>query len=60
MVNAQLSQLYEELDQQGLTKLSLSDDERIDFFGEGNDDGMPFSTMTMIYEENATFPLPVK
>ncbi|KAJ6636039.1 Period circadian protein [Pseudolycoriella hygida] len=59
MVNAQLSQLYEELDQQGLTKLSLSDDERIDFFGEGND-GMPFSTMTMIYEENATFPLPVK
>ncbi|XP_037038509.1 period circadian protein-like isoform X2 [Bradysia coprophila] len=59
MVNAQLSQLYEELDQQGLTKLSLSDDERIDFFGEGND-GMPFSTMTMIYEENATFPVPVE
>ncbi len=57
MVNAQLTQLYEELDQQGITKISLSDDERIDFFGEGND-GMPFSTITMIYEENATFPLP--
>lgn len=59
MVNAQLSQLYQELDQQGLTKLSLSDDERIDFFGEDNV-GMPFSTMTMIYEENATFPMPVQ
>lgn len=56
MVNAQLSKLYKELDQQGRMELCLSDDESFDYFGEDND-GMPFSTLTMIYEENAPFPL---
>lgn len=57
MISAQLTQLYEQLDQQG-TKFYLSDDESVDYFGEDNGEGngMPFSTMTMIYEENAGFP----
>lgn len=57
-MNDQLAQLYLDLEVEGLcAQLTLSDNgiyDKVDDFGEAN---MQMSTMNMIYEENALFPL---
>lgn len=57
-MNKQLAQIYLDLEAEGLcAQLSLSDNgiyDDVDDFGESY---MQMSTMNMIYEENASFPL---
>lgn len=54
MVNDQLAQLYLDLEVEGLyAQLSL-----LDNIDDVSDDSLQISTMTMIYEENAIFPVP--
>lgn len=53
MVNDQLAQLYLDLEVEGLcTQLSL-----LDNIDDVEDSPLQISTMTMIYEENAIFPV---
>lgn len=55
-MNEQLAQIFLDLGvQEGLcAEMSLSIYDDVDDFGEAN---MQISTMNMIYEENAAFPL---